>query len=73
MEKDNMSIGTKLVQGVLKRIIKKMIKTNLGIDVDIDFNDKLTLEYDEKEGAKAHLNLDVSMNSSEFQKLLSLF
>lgn len=68
---DTLSIGTKIVQKVLQGFIKKMIKTNIGVDMDINFNDRIKLEHDET-GVKAHLNVDLSMSSAEFEKLLKL-
>lgn len=67
---DTMSIGTRLMQGVLKRVLKKVIKSSLGVEADINFNDKLTLEYDEQGGVLVHLNADLFMEGSEFEKLL---
>lgn len=67
---DSMSIGTRLMQGVLKRVLKRLIKSNLGVEADITFNDKLTFEYDEQGGVLVHLNADLFMEGSEFEKLL---
>lgn len=67
---DTMSIGTRLVQGVLKRVLKRVLKSSLGVEADINFNDRLTLEYEENGGVHVHLNCDLYMEGPEFEKLL---
>ena len=67
---DSMSIGTRFMQGILSKILKRIIRNNLGVGADINFNDKIMMEYDEEGGVMLHVNADVYMECHEFEKLL---
>jgi len=67
---DTMAIGTRFMQGILSKILKRVIRNNLGVGADISFNDKITMEYDEEGGVMLHVNADVYMERHEFEKLL---
>lgn len=67
---DSMSIGSRILQRVLTRAIVKAVKSKIGVDADIKFNDPIRFNYDEDGGVRLHVNADVFMLQDEFDKIL---
>ena len=65
---DEMKIGTKIMRGMVSKIITKVLKMKLGYNVGIQLN-----EFDAKVNdgkAHVHLNIDAEMTQEELNKIL---
>ena len=68
---DVMKIETHFMKSILNKLISRLASKKLGQPVSADIK-SLQVTYDDKT-AKAHLEVDISMNKEDFQKaLLSL-
>jgi hypothetical protein len=65
---DEMKISTRLMKGLIAKIVKTMIKKKVGYDVDIRLNDLVITNDNDK--AHVHLNVDAEMNKDELAKIL---
>lgn len=65
---DEMKISTRLMKGLIAKIVKTMIKKKVGYDVDIRLNDLVITNEDDK--AHVHLNVDAELNKDELAKIL---
>ena len=65
---DEMKISTRLMKGLIAKIVKTMIKKKVGYDVDIRLNDLVITNDDNK--AHVHLNVDAELNKDELAKIL---
>ena len=65
---DEMKISTRLMKGLIAKIVKTMIKKKVGYDVDIRLNDLIITNDDDK--AHVHLNVDAELNKDELAKIL---
>lgn len=66
---DEVNIRTGFFQGIIVKIIKKIIKQKTGYDPDLKFNDPIQLIFD-GDKAKIHLNLDAELKKEDLQKIL---
>ena len=65
---DEMKISTRLMKGLIAKIVKTMIKKKVGYDVDIRLNDLVITNDDNK--AHVHLNVDAELDKDELAKIL---
>jgi N-methylhydantoinase B/oxoprolinase/acetone carboxylase alpha subunit len=65
---NEMKISTRLMKGLIAKIVKTMIKKKVGYDVDIRLNDLVITNDNDK--AHVHLNVDAEMNKDELAKIL---
>ena len=65
---DEMRISTKLMRGLIAKIVKKMIRKKVGYDIDIRLNDLIVVHDDTK--AHVHLNVDAELDRTELAKIL---
>lgn len=60
--------SSKMMKGILTKIVEKKIYEKLGYKIDIQLND---LQVDMIDGEiKAHLNVDAKMAKDEFERLM---
>lgn len=61
--------SSKMMKGILTKIVEKKIYEKLGYKIDIQLND---LQVDMIDGeVKAHLNVDAKMAKDEFERLMN--
>lgn len=61
--------SSKMMKGILTKIVEKKIYEKLGYKIDIQLND---LQVDMIDGEiKAHLNVDAKMAKDEFERLMN--
>lgn len=65
---DEMKISTRLMKGLIAKIVKTMIKKKVGYDVDIRLNDLVITNDNNK--AHVHLNVDAELDKDELAKIL---
>lgn len=65
---DEMKIGSGFMKRMLRDIIRKLVKKNIGVDMTADIKD-LQVTFDGN-AAHAHMELDVWMSKEELEKLL---
>lgn len=64
---DELKIKTKLMRGMLSKVIEMLIRTKTGYKVKIQLNDiDVTITDDV---AHIHLNVDGDINTNEFKKI----
>lgn len=68
MAKDELKITSELIKSFLSKLVRSLLRKNLGSDIDIHFGDIIITNSDEK----AHIELSVSadIDSNELKKLL---
>ncbi len=69
---DEMKIASGFMQGTLSRIIRKLILKKLGIELDLKFEDPISVRFD-GEKALLHLNVTASLSKEDLSKLLKDF
>ena len=60
---DEMKIQSKFMTGLVSRIVKKVLRTKLGCEVDIQLNEFRTTVIDDK--THVHLDLDADLTKEE--------
>ena len=65
---DMLKISSTFLKGILNKVLAKVIKKQLGYDVNILIND-LNIEVNEGK-VHLHLNVDGEMDKEEFSKLM---
>lgn len=63
-----MKIQSKFMTGLVSRIVKKVLRTKLSCEVDIQLNEFRTTVIDDK--THVHLDLDADLTKEELNKLL---
>lgn len=66
---DELKIGSGFIQGILTRIIIKAVAKKLGVKLNLNFNDPLSVTFD-GENALVHLNLNAKMSKEDLNKLV---
>ena len=66
---DEMKISTKFTQGIITKILGKVINKKLGVKPEIEFNDPIRVSIDDTT-AEIHLNVDLSITKEELMELL---
>ena len=65
---DEMKIGSKLITGVVSKLIKRAIKDKIGYDMDIQLNELRATVIDGT--AHVHLDIDAELEKDELNRLL---
>lgn len=66
---DQMIIETGFVQGILARIVTKAVSKKLGVNLSLNFNDPISVQFD-GEQALVHLNVNAKMSKEDLGKLV---
>ena len=66
---DEINIRTGFFQGIIVKIIKKVIRQKTGYNPELRFNDPIQVNFDGSK-AKVHLNLDIELGKDDLQKIL---
>lgn len=66
---DQMIIETGFVQSILARIVTKAVSKKLGVNLNLDFNDPISVQFD-GEQAFIHLNVNAQMSKEDLGKLV---
>ena len=66
---DEMNIRSNFIQGIIVKIIKKIVKQKTGCEPDLKFNDPIQVMFD-GDKVKVHLNVDAELKKEDLQKLL---
>ena len=65
---DEMRIRTRLMKGILEKLVKMTIKKKLGYNIDIQLNDLVIVNDGSK--ARIHLDADAELKRDELSKIL---
>jgi len=66
---DQMIIETGFVQSILARVVKKAVSKKIGVNLDLNFNDPISVQFD-GEQALVHLNVNAKMSKEDLGKLV---
>lgn len=66
---DQMIIETGFVQSILIRVVKKAVSKKIGVNLDLNFNDPISIQFD-GEQALVHLNVNAKMSKEDLGKLV---
>lgn len=66
---DQMIIETGFVQSILIRVVKKAVSKKIGVNLDLNFNDPISVQFD-GEQALVHLNVNAKMSKEDLGKLV---
>lgn len=66
---DEINIRTGFFQGIIVKIIKKVIRQKTGYNLDLRFNDPIQVNFD-GDKVKVHLNLDIELGKDDLQRIL---
>ena len=66
---DEINIRTGFFQGIIVKIIKKVIRQKTGYSPELRFNDPIQVNFD-GDKVKVHLNLDIELGKDDLQKIL---
>ena len=68
MDEMKLNLSTKLMRGMLAKLLSKMIKAKYGYKVNIHFSE---IELDMLDGqTHLHVNADLDLSSDEFKKIM---
>lgn len=66
---DEINIRTGFFQGIIVKVIKKVIRQKTGYSPELRFNDPIQVNFD-GDKVKVHLNLDIELGKDDLQKIL---
>ncbi len=66
---DEVNIRSGFLQGIIVKIIKKVVKQKTGCNPELRFNDPIQVIFD-GDKVKIHLNLDAELGKDDLQKIL---
>lgn len=66
---DQMIIETGFVQSILARIVTKAVSKKLGVNLNLNFNDPISVQFD-GEQAVIRLNVNAQMSKEDLGKLV---
>lgn len=66
---DEVRIQTGFVQGIITKLIRKIVAKKLGVDLGIMFNEPISIKFD-GENANVHLNVSAALSKDDLSKLL---
>lgn len=66
---DEMKIASGFTQGLLAKIIGKVVAKKLGIGLNLKFDDPISVKFD-GERAAVHLNVTANLSKEDLSKLL---
>jgi len=64
-----MIIETGFVQSILARVVKKAVSKKIGVNLDLNFNDPISVQFD-GEQVLVHLNVNAKMSKEDLGKLV---
>lgn len=65
-----MRISSKLLRKIIASLISKALRSKLGVDAEIQFNDEIKVSMNEDD-MFIHLNVDIMCKNNEVIKLLN--
>lgn len=68
MDEMKISLSTKLMQGLLAKLLKKVIRDKIGYSVDILLN-QITLSHADNGKISVHVDMNAEMDEKEFMKV----
>lgn len=68
MAKDEVKITSKILKNFFSKLVKSLLRKNLGSDIDVQFGDIFITNGDEK--AHVELSISADIDSNELIKLL---
>ena len=66
---DEMRISTKFMQGIITKIIRKMVNKKLGVDPEVLFNSPIELKFD-GDSASLHVDFTATISKNDISKIL---
>lgn len=66
---DEVNIRSGFLQGIIVKIIKKVIRQKTGYDPELKFNDQIQMIFD-GDKVKVHLNFDAELKKEDLQRIL---
>jgi len=66
---DEVNIRSSLLQNIVARIIRKVVRQKTGYDPQLQFNDPIHITYD-GEKAKIHMNFEAELKKADLEALL---
>lgn len=66
---DQMIIETGFVQSILARMVTKAVSKKIGVNLDLNFNDPISVQFD-GEQAVIHLNVNAKLSKEGLGKLV---
>ena len=66
---DEVKIQSGFVQGIITKIIRKILAKKLDVDLGIVFNEPIYVKFD-GENANVHLNVSAALSKDDLSKLL---
>lgn len=66
---DEMRIETGFMQGILARIVTKAMSKKIGVNLNLNFNDPISVKFD-GEQAVIHLNVNAELSKQDLARLV---
>lgn len=66
---DEVKIQTGFVQGIITKLIRKIVAKKLGVDLGIMFNEPISVKFD-GENANVRLSVTAALSKDDLSKLL---
>ena len=66
---DEVNIGSNFIQGIIVKIIKKVIRQKTGYYPELQFNDPINLKFD-GDKVRIHLNIDAEIRKEDLQDMI---
>lgn len=66
---DEMRIETGFMQGILARIVTKAMSKKIGVNLNLNFNDPISVQFD-GEQAVIHLNVNAELSKQDLARLV---
>jgi len=66
---DEMRIETGFMQGILARIVTKAMSKKIGVNLNLNFNDPISVQFD-GEQAVIHLNVNAKLSKQDLARLV---
>jgi len=66
---DEVKIQTGFVQGIITKLVRKIVAKKLGVDLGITFNEPISVKFD-GENANVRLSVTAALSKDDLSKLL---
>lgn len=66
---DEVKIQTGFVQGIITKLVRKIVAKKLGVDLGIVFNEPISIKFD-GENANVRLSVTAALSKDDLSKLL---
>lgn len=66
---DEVKIQSGFVQGIITKLVRKIVAKKLGVDLGIVFNEPISIKFD-GENANVRLNVSAALSKDDLSKLL---